>query len=454
MVISFLGKDRSRSKGIYLSFMGSTIKQKIQLFLFGEIASEEAKKFSLLSLTFFFIIGSYWLMRALKNALIKDTVGVCGIPMAKKFSVVAMICLLLVYTKLLGKVTKHRLFYIICVFYSMCFFGIAYGTAFPSMVNPNWFGFASYSLIESFGSLTVALFWAFVATTVTISTAKRGYAIIFASGQFGALLGTTLVTRAEFFGIPFLCCVSACAALVVPFLIKKFILLVKQNSTNEDKCINNPECSKAGLFEGFKLLVTKPYVLGIFLIASLYEIVVTIFDYQMQLLADKYYSTAAYASFNAFYGQLVTIVACLFAFLGTRFFIKRLGFRLCLMIFPLIVAALICHFYITPSLWVALGSMVTIKALSYGFNNPVKEIIYIPTSDAIKFKAKGWIEMFGNRSSKAGGSTINGVLSKLPQGFVEYGLIISLGVISIWVIVALLMGNAFTRLIKDKKIVT
>lgn len=428
--------------------MTSIIKKRLYSFLFGDLTREERKKFSLLSLAFFFIIGSYWTLRALKNALIKDTVGVCCIPMAKKLSVVAMIILLLLYTKLLSKVTKHRLFYLICTFYSICFFAIAYGAAYPSIINPKWFGFASYSIIESFGSLTVALFWAFVATTVNVASAKRGYALVFASGQLGALLGTTLVTRAEFFGIPLLICFGASAVLVIPFIINKFIHTINKKVGER---VDRPIPPKAGLFEGIKLLLTKPYVLGIFLIVTLYEIVVTIFDYRMQLLADAHYATTSYAAFNAFYGQLLTIAACLFAFLGTRFFINKFGFRFCLAIFPIVVAGLVCYFYAVPSLWVAFGSMVTIKALSYGFNNPVKEIMYIPTSDAIKFKAKSWIEMFGNRSSKAGGATINGALSDIPQGFAQYGFIISLCMVGAWLVVALLMGSAFTSLVRRRR---
>jgi hypothetical protein len=93
--------------------------------------------------------------------------------------------------------------------------------------------------------------------------------------------------------------------------------------------------------------------------------------------------------------------------------------------------------------------MVTIKALSYGFNNPVKETMYVPTSDSIKFKAKSWIDAFGNRSSKAGGATINNALNAVSSnGFITYAVLISLSVIGIWVVVAFLMGQAFCGLAK------
>lgn len=50
--------------------------------------------------------------------------------------------------------------------------------------------------------------------------------------------------------------------------------------------------------------------------------------------------------------------------------------------------------------------MMVIKGMSYALNNPTKEILYQRTSSAIKFKCKSWIDTFGQRSAKAGGSLI------------------------------------------------
>jgi len=97
--------------------------------------------------------------------------------------------------------------------------------------------------------------------------------------------------------------------------------------------------------------------------------------------------------------------------------------------------------------------MVTIKALSYGFNNPIKEMVYIPTSDAIKFKAKGWIDLFGRSLSRGSGASISNVLQKMPHGFMTYGLLISLTLVSGWLFVAIVMGSVFTRLIRKQELV-
>ena len=49
---------------------------------------------------------------------------------------------------------------------------------------------------------------------------------------------------------------------------------------------------KTGPIEGLKLLLSKPYLMGILGIATLYEIIGTILDYQMKFLADEAYGSA------------------------------------------------------------------------------------------------------------------------------------------------------------------
>ena len=44
-----------------------------------------------------------------------------------------------------------------------------------------------------------------------------------------------------------------------------------------------------------------------------------------------------------------------------------------------------------PDLWVVFGAMMLLKGFSYALNNPTKEILYQPTSQAVKYKSKSWI---------------------------------------------------------------
>lgn len=53
-------------------------------------------------------------------------------------------------------------------------------------------GWISYCAIESFGSICVSLFWAFVNSSMNVETAKSAYGLIIAGANLGSIMGPTL----------------------------------------------------------------------------------------------------------------------------------------------------------------------------------------------------------------------------------------------------------------------
>jgi AAA family ATP:ADP antiporter len=421
--------------------------------LWGDLTSDELKRFSMLSLTFLFIIGTYWLMRPLKDGLFMDIVGAFYIPYAKMVSVAVLIPLLVLYSKLVDTVEKHKLFYVICSFYVLLFLTIAYFIAHPTIGLANHvaspsriFGWVIYLSIESFGSMLPALFWSFVASTTETSSAKRGYGIVIAGAQIGSIAGPTIATYAEILGMPCLATIVAAGIFVVPFLIMYFVRKFPVATVASDVVGTK---KKSSPIEGLKLLLSRPYLIGILGIATLYEIIGTIMDYQMKIVAkETYHSVEKVTAFLGLFGQSANFLALVFAFIGTSFFIRRFGLKVCLVMFPITVAGVIGYVWFSPSLWALFGAMVAIKGLSYALNNPCKEIMYIPTSKDVKFKAKGWIDAFGGRSSKALGSGVNAIFTNMAS-LMFYGSLVSLGIVGIWIIAALYVGRTNEKLVQD-----
>ncbi len=211
---------------------------KVVHFLWGEISLEEAKKFGFLSAIFFFIIGSYWMMRELKNALFMNIVGPTGLPYAKMVSLVSITLLVLFYNKLIDWFERTNLIYVITSFFAVLYFSIAYFAAHPTIGIANTdaskyrlFGWFLYVGIEAFGSIVVSLFWAYVASIMDTASAKKGYPLILAGAQLGSILGSVAVmTLASIIGVPTLVGIAACLVLIVPFLIRIFSQKYKQQT--------------------------------------------------------------------------------------------------------------------------------------------------------------------------------------------------------------------------------
>lgn len=446
----------------------------LQIFrtLWGDLTNQEFKKFGIMASALAFIICCYAMTRPLKDALLTSLVGVQWLPYAKMLSVIVSVFVVLFYGKLVDKFEKHKLFYILCPFYSLLFISLSF---FASNTNLNlitensflyplisWIpgeivGWISYVSIES-SSILIALFWSFVASTTSVESAKKGYGFMFFVTEIGAIGGPLIVINfVEKFGSPLLLGFAGVLLLIVPLIIKYFIQTIPADPTIQEVA---PK-AKTGFLEGLKILTTRPYVMGIFVVSSIYEVVATILDQQMKFIAAEFYPRDALAAFVAKNVLGFNGLALLFALVGTSFFMRKFGLRFCLIAFPSMIGIIISGILLTNNfgisqyqiMWIFFASLIVIKGLNYALNNPTKEVMYIPTSKDVKFKAKSWIDVFGNRTTKSMGSGVVATFkSSIPNLFL-YGSLISLGVVGFWIFIAFFVGKKFHRLQEDKSII-
>ena len=430
--------------------------QKIKQALWGDLTGEELKRFGMLALTLLFIIGTYWLMRPLKDGLFVSIVGKNYLPYAKMLSFCFILPLVLVYAKLVDLVEKQKLFYILCTAYAILFLVITYFISHPTIGLENTvasknriLGWVIYLAIESFGSLLPSLFWSFVASSTDTKSAKKGYGLIIFGAQIGSMAGPALAINAQYLGIPFLTIMVSVGLMIVPLLIKIFITMypkAAETSISTTKKKTSPT-------EGLKLLFKKNYLLGVLGISTLYEIVGTILDLQLKFLAaDAYKTPEQLTAFLGTFGLAVNATTFILALVGTSYFIRNFGLTFCLVAYPVCVSIVVVNAWAFPILWVIFGAMVLVKALSYALNNPCKEMMYIPTSKDVKFKAKSVIDMFGVRSAKATGSGIKALVTNTIAP-IAYGSIISLGVIGVWIGAALYVGRTNKKLTESGHII-
>jgi AAA family ATP:ADP antiporter len=162
--------------------------------------------------------------------------------------------------------------------------------------------------------------------------------------------------------------------------------------------------------------------------------------------------TEKVTEFLGTYGIATNGLSFVFALVGSSFFIRRFGLTTCLVLYPLMIAGLCGYVWAFPTLWAFFVAQVATKALSYALNNPCKEIMYIPTSKDVKFKAKSWVDSFGSRSAKCVGASIAAFFPAMAD-LAAFAPVISLGVIGFWIPVALFVGRSNNKLVKENKII-
>lgn len=451
-------------------------------FNFGDFEKEEFKKFLRMGLIFALIIGVYWTLRPLKDSVFIQLVGKIYLPYAKTVSVLSLLPLVMFYTKLLEKTSRERMLKILPLFYGIAilFFSaimfFAQGSAAEIAARPLPFlwatkilGYVWYVFVESFGSLVVALFWAFAADTTDPTTAKRGFPLVYAFGQLGGVISPFTIgglphhlgLKTDTLSMVILGFLSLLIIPLMNYLLRATPkhLLVPFHGKNEEK---EEKKQEPGFLEGLKLLLKHRYLIGIFAVNFIFEVVVTIFDFNFKLAAGTKYSGVDLSHYLSLYGSSVNVVSLLCLLLGISNITRFLGVGVALAAMPVILGLALFGFLTLDSLTFLFGLMVGSKAINYALNGPALKQLYIPTTPDVRFKAQAWIETFGSRTSKNTGSFFNMLLAPLQKVFGEvagrsYYLFASgfvgFPLMLLWLVTAIFLGRSFKKAVDSKKVV-
>ena len=181
------------------------------------------------------IIGGFWLIDSLKDPILQGTVGMQNQPIAKFISVFFTLVVVCIYDFLTSILNKTTLFHVISFIYGTSMFIISgfLFDEFNDTKNSNnknvLFGWIAYFIIESYGSLMVALFWSFTNSIMKLEQAKNNYGIIIAMAQIGAIIGSSFATNAIIIGVPQLCLLGSLSIYGVSIQMKIYSILFKNH---------------------------------------------------------------------------------------------------------------------------------------------------------------------------------------------------------------------------------
>jgi ATP/ADP translocase len=372
-------------------------------------------------------------------------------------------------------------------------------------------GYCLYAAIESFGSLMVATFWSYTNSTLTIHDAESYYGTIIAFAQLGAIVGSTMVTVRIWNSITLL--IVACLVLLLHIIVmitynRKFPPTTRSDtptkvssSTRYDSSLHeydttttttttapteNDDDEPILKLSGVRLILKHNYVLLILGVSCLYEVSLTCLNYQMTLLGwskfeesgniistttpydvsasspsspttsagSSFIDVMSFTQFMGHYGQMVNVSSLLLSSLIFPTLIYRLGLKYTLRLFPtLLLFVNILAFIAMPgNLLVLFFSMSLLKATTYSIHDPAKEILYIPTSQAIQFNAKFWIDVVGARVAKAIGSSINHYSGSVHRSIRVASAPSLLTAMGLWY-VCYCIGSQFDTLIESNTVV-
>lgn len=468
-------------------------------FWFGDFTKDELIKFGMLGLVFTLIIGTYWTLRPLKDIILPQMLGKDAIPTAKVFSLLFVFPIVIAYSKIVDLFPRQKLFYAICSLYCVL------TLAFSLMLTSSSFGFASaidvaqrtgtaafmskflaygfYVFVESFGSIVVTLFWGFITDITLPDAARYGFPLVALLGQVGGILMPKYLTKLpryikesgmnvpSFFTTNLLTIAAAgLAMMLIVLVVAIFVRVVPKSQLvgfHEEKkntSHKKGEESEPGFMEGLKLMLSQPYLLGIFGVILFYEVIVTIFDFNFKGLATtQIIDPVARAEFLGAYAEKVNTITFFCLLFGINNIQRFLGITTSLALMPILVGgAVFAFFYYPDNLQFLFWLMVSAKAVNYALNSPSMKQLYVPTSKEVRYKSQAWIESFGSRGAKGAGSGINMLQGKMQvmygevAGFlrhVQITTVLSMAMVAGWFFVAIYLGKTQENAVKKNKVV-
>lgn len=365
--------------------------------------------------------------------------------------------------------------------YCIAFGIIAYLLQFhvPSSRSPTFdfwhvLGYIVFAVIESYGSLAVAAFWSFANSTLSLEQAERYYGPVIAIAQLGAIGGSTLVSINVYDHGQLV--VVACLVIILHIVVMHLYVLKfppNQTSTTQPPMREVPKHltkltwrgrekpAELEWMTGVYMIIKHKYVLLILGASTLNEISLTCLHYQMALMGwerngagDPYSDGMAFAQFMGRYGQIVNVSSLVLSSVVFPFFMRRLGLRYTLRIFPslLLIVNLLVFLALPGKLWVLFLSLALLKAVTYSIHDPSTEILYLPTAPTIKFQAKFWIDVVGARIAKGIGSSINTLAGNVNRSIRVAGAPSLLTAAALW-FVCFQAGVMFDGLKENNEIV-
>jgi AAA family ATP:ADP antiporter len=349
-----------------------------------------------------------------------------------------------------------------------------YGIA-NTHISPNrWVGWAFYFFMESFDAFFSTTFWAFADSINNPKDAKYYYGFIVAGSKIGGIISAGslyvilhfVTTESQFIILPRALVTGSLFLFAAAFTIYMLIKKVSQDYMHGYEIVYQHERQKKRTrktvteflkspIEGLILIIKNPYVLGIFSLVLFYEAIIVIFDYWVALSADA--ATKDVGEMTAFYASyyfLFNLIGLGISIFGTTPLLRIMGPRISLFVFPLLCISMLLLSFFYPTTIVFFWVLIGLRAFNYALNHPTREILYIPTTKDIKYKAKTWTDAFGTRIAKSFGSAVNVSLKGATPAFALLSSIsLSLSFTALWIIIVYFLGKTLQTALNQQKVI-
>ncbi|MSO98551.1 MAG: MFS transporter [Rhodospirillaceae bacterium] len=408
------------------------------------IEPHEVKAVALSFTYFFFLLGSYYILRPVRDAM--GTVYGDGndLEILYTYTFLATFVCAPIYGAFASRLKLATFLpwvYGFFVLNILMFYFLFENAAEDKLIAGIFFVWVSV-----FNMFITSVFWSFMADIFSRTEAKRLFGFIAAGGSVGAAVGPAITAvLVTVVGTNTLLLISAAGFLVVIVVIRaleteKAKLTAGggdvQKTTLERKLAGNP-------FDGFILLFKSPYLLSIAAFILMLTWVSTILYFQQNdLVREAFESREARTQAFATVDTIVNVAALLVQLFGTGRLVKRFGVTSALVLVPLVMAVAFVAIAGSPIVFVLLAVQVVRRVSEYAVARPGREMLFTVVDQESKYKAKNVIDTVVYRFGDVSAAWVTAGLMTLGLtvgGTAIFGVAVAL----VWGAIALSLGRRY-----------
>ena len=419
----------------------------------------EARKLDLLMFFYFFLITfSVYIIKPVKTALFMNhpQLGSKRLPHAFLLTAILMALAVSVNSRLLQRM-KRPLY----ISLSLGFFMVSSLGFWLFLRQPNpWPGifFLLWAWADIFLVTSITQFWLLNNDLFNPREAKRRFGFFVSGGLLGGIAGSIvaryLPSKLGSENLILSCPLILFFCLVIIFIVPRLV-----PAEIREEAGPRPEQRKEeiGFVRSFLALKKNRYLLLLSgtMVAAI--IVSNLVDFQFNTVARTFYTEKnALTSFFGSFNLGILIVSYFFTILLTSRILKRFGFRIALLILPSLLLLGSLSLFLLPAagasllIWAILVKG-TDKGLSHSLTQSVRELLYIPIPQDIKYKAKVFIDMFLNKFADG----LTGLLLIAVSSLVKLNLqsfadisFLTIAFIIVWIALIFLITKEYVGMVK------
>ena len=397
----------------------------------------------LLAFNVFALLGSYYVLKTVREALILSEAGAA----VKSYSAAGQALLLLAVVPAYGyfasRVNRSRLiawvmlFFVshLAIFYLLGSAGLRVGIAF-------------FLWVGIFNVMVIAQFWSFANDVNDSQSGTRLFPLIGIGSSLGAWVGARAAARLfQVFSAYELMLVAA-GGLILSLAISRMVEKRSQHRTS------TPLSGKGG----FRLVLSNRFLLLIAMMVLLFNMVNSLGEFMLgRLVVDDVNAAVASGALDAsqmqsaigafygdFFGWVNLLGLILQTFVVSQLF-KYIGVRGALFVLPVIALGSYGLMAAMPILGMVRVAKVLENSSDYSIQNTTRHALFLPTSREAKYKAKAAIDTFFWRvgdMAQAGVVLLGTHLALTTQNYAW----INVALVAVWLFIVVGIGREHRKL--------